>query len=195
MIVERFICQVCLYGARGTVPGQLCGQSVHGGFGFDSPLRSTFEWECGAALAHTSSTSCPRVASRCILLLLSSGLARSLRSCTVSVRATASQISARRDDRCWHGARPRARGAAAAGGTGRAVFRRGQNFFCIQPARARGQHRTCTISRISEPNDRENADTADTGQSKQQGSKWPKPRRCRHCCRCRRCCCRWRCAR
>lgn len=64
MIVERFICQVCLYGARGTVPGQLCGQSVHGGFGFDS---AAFEWECGAALAHTSSTSCPRLVSRCIL--------------------------------------------------------------------------------------------------------------------------------
>ena len=67
MIVERFICQVCLYGALGTVPGQLCGQSVHGGFGFISTLPSTFEWECGAALAHTSSTSCARAARRCIV--------------------------------------------------------------------------------------------------------------------------------
>ena len=37
MMVERFISHVCLYGARGNVPGHDCGQSVHGGGGSACP--------------------------------------------------------------------------------------------------------------------------------------------------------------
>ena len=31
MIVLKFIIHVCLYGARGTTPGHVCGQSLHDG--------------------------------------------------------------------------------------------------------------------------------------------------------------------
>ena len=37
MMVERFISHVCLYGARGNVPGHDCGHSVHGGGGSAGP--------------------------------------------------------------------------------------------------------------------------------------------------------------